>query len=290
MKITFKDDKILTLGGKTFSLVPTKYNVNISQVQNGTITSDKQTAFAGETITLSYTADTGYDLQYFTVNGIQIVGNTFTMPSRSVTVSGSFADMYNPYNLPNKTLRVKVIDGFVPSVGEASYTLVDEDENIYDVYSNSNDWSGVNTNSWKVILGGNLSTVTTLPRLEYASNLIRIESLDLSGATDLNYFLNNNTTIESVKNINTTNITNMYSAFNGCTSLKKLPMFDVSKVTLAIYTFRNCINAETGIIDMYQVLSNKSISVQKHISTFTNCGTSTTTGAAELAQIPSDWK
>lgn len=182
MKIAFKGNKILTLGGKTFSLVEgpiTIYNVtcdddghgsiiatpssgrkdtlitlsntpdaqyrlnkytldgndlqgntfniqndcivkgwferyifdiSVTQPQNGTVSTNKNSAEAGETVTLSYTADSGYEFQYFTVNGVQIVGNTFTMPSTDVTVSGSFEEMHGGSdvlytNIPRSLLR-----------------------------------------------------------------------------------------------------------------------------------------------------------------------------------------
>lgn len=50
-------------------------------------------AAAGDTVTLSYTsAMPGFiDIGYYTVDGVQIEGNTFTMPAHAVTVSAATA-------------------------------------------------------------------------------------------------------------------------------------------------------------------------------------------------------
>lgn len=86
------------------------FNISVTQPQNGTVSTNKNSAEAGETVTLYYTADSGYEFQYFSVNGVQIVGNTFTMPSSDVTVSGSFEEMHGGSdvlytNIPRSLLR-----------------------------------------------------------------------------------------------------------------------------------------------------------------------------------------
>lgn len=197
-------------------------------------------------------------------------------------------DPYNPYKLPDRTVRVKYVSGTEPPSYYGS-TLIDADENIWQYKVNSSDWYGENVSNWEVLLGANFTTVTTPPRLRYAENLVRIESADLTGLSNLNEFLKNNTTIQSVENIKTPNITNIYMAFFGCTSLTKIPMFDVTNVTLGGYAFKNCTNVQTGALAMYQALTNKTSAVTFHTDMFKNCGSNTTTGAAELAQIPSDW-
>ena len=62
--------------------------ITVTQPSHGTITAPAS-AQVGSTVTLSCTPDTGYALQYFTVNGVQIQGNSFTMPASNVTVSAS---------------------------------------------------------------------------------------------------------------------------------------------------------------------------------------------------------
>lgn len=70
---------------------PDVRTITVTQPSHGTITAPAS-AQIGSTVTLSCTADTGYVLQYFTVNGSQIQGNTFVMPASNVTVSASIAE------------------------------------------------------------------------------------------------------------------------------------------------------------------------------------------------------
>ena len=56
----------------------------------GTISADYEQAAAGTTVTLSANFNLGYTLNYFMVDGVQIVGNTFEMPEHNVTVSVAY--------------------------------------------------------------------------------------------------------------------------------------------------------------------------------------------------------
>ena len=82
--------------------------------------------------------------------------------------------------------------------------------------------------------------------------------------------------------------------FYGCAKLEWAPYVEFASSTSSGYSFEasdmyaHCFKVEGGALDMYNQLKNKS--GIDHGETFHNCGTNTTTGAAELAQIPSDWK
>ncbi len=71
------------------------HKVTVAQPTNGTVTVDKLAAKEGETVTLTITADSGYepaDLNVATADGtpITVTNNTFTMPAADVTVSATF--------------------------------------------------------------------------------------------------------------------------------------------------------------------------------------------------------
>ena len=71
------------------------HKVTVAQPTNGTVTVDKLAAKEGETVTLTITADSGYepaDLNVTTAEGtpITVTNNTFTMPAADVTVSATF--------------------------------------------------------------------------------------------------------------------------------------------------------------------------------------------------------
>lgn len=73
---------------------PTVHTITIVQPTGATI-SAPASAQAGSTVTLSNTTSSGYSFEYYTVDGVQIQGNTFTMPDHDVTISASVtADTY----------------------------------------------------------------------------------------------------------------------------------------------------------------------------------------------------
>ncbi len=81
-------------------VAPTTYNVTIADMTNGTVTSDKATAAADQTVTLTISPDDGYALNAISVQkvgggevSLSGEGNTrsFTMPAEAVTVSATFA-------------------------------------------------------------------------------------------------------------------------------------------------------------------------------------------------------
>ena len=72
-----------------FTKAAAEYFVTITQAANGTISAAPMQGPAGTLVTLSNSPSTGYQLTYYTVNGNQIQGNTFTLDSDS-TISGQF--------------------------------------------------------------------------------------------------------------------------------------------------------------------------------------------------------
>lgn len=79
-------------------------------------------------------------------------------------------------------------------------------------------------------------------------------------------------------------------AFRNCKSLTYMPLLDVSSVTACPKMFEGCINIAGGMLDVYDVLKVNCVSYSSHVQAFTGCGINSTTGRAELMQIPSDWK
>lgn len=57
-------------------------------MENGTVTSDKQTAEEGETVQLMIAPVEGYQLaeSSLKVNGVAVEGTSFTMPAEDVTI------------------------------------------------------------------------------------------------------------------------------------------------------------------------------------------------------------
>ena len=200
---------------------------------------------------------------------------------------------YNPLNLPPYTIRVKFPTGFTPDTGDTR-TLVDADENIWDLYRNNISWShffyGKHECLLKV-LGANTTNVEDMTDLfGNCSALTTVPLFDTSDATNMNNMFYNCKALTSVPLFDTSNVNTMGLSFYGCSALKYIPLFDTTNVAYMNSAFYNCTNVEGGALALYQQASTQTNPVPYHSKTFRNCGTNTQTGAEELAQIPSDWK
>ena len=70
------------------------YTITVTQPENGTVYANKADATFGETVILSASAAVAYKIDYYTVNGEKIEGNSFTMPIGNVVVSAHFAEIF----------------------------------------------------------------------------------------------------------------------------------------------------------------------------------------------------
>lgn len=132
--------------------------------------------------------------------------------------------------------------------------------------------------------------VTTMNRMfGYCSSLRIIPKLNTEKVTDMN-----NICIECKSltefYLDTSNVVSMDGAFYKCTALTVLPALKTDNLDDVDGMFVKCVNVQSGALSLYQQMSTQSNPPTSHFACFENCGRDTTTGAAELAQIPSDWK
>lgn len=122
------------------------------------------------------------------------------------------------------------------------------------------------------------------------TSLTTVPLFDTSNVTSMRMMFDSCTSLETVPLFNTANVTDMAAMFSNCTSFKTIPLFNTAKVTDMSMMFNYCVNVESGALALYQQASSQANPPAYHRSTFHGCGYNTETGAAELAQIPSDWK
>ena len=230
-------------------------------------------------------------------------------------------DPYNPLNLPPNTVRVRTNDGAAPK--KSSYTsyetatLVSGTSDVYDVYKSGTDFTLLFCDSKNIVevLGANTTGITDMSAMfDNCTSLTTVALFDTSSVTDMTEMFNYCTSLTTVPLFNTSSVTNMSYMFYNCNLLTTVPLFDTSSVTSMGYTFNNCYslttvplfntsnvmfidsmfenctNVQSGALALYQQASTQANPPSKHTGTFRNCGSNTTTGAAELAQIPDDWK
>jgi len=77
--------------------------------------------------------------------------------------------------------------------------------------------------------------------------------------------------------------------FAGCDGLESIDPIHCTRVENVGGMFSGCTNVEGGALDQYEWFSNYGVNINNHSGTFTDCGSDTTTGASELAQIPVGW-
>lgn len=76
------------------------YPITVSKTANGNVTTDKDLADYGDVVSLTAFPNKGYKLKHFVVDGSAIVGNTFVMPNKDVTVSAEFEPI--DYNITSE--------------------------------------------------------------------------------------------------------------------------------------------------------------------------------------------
>ena len=186
------------------------------------------------------------------------------------------ADPFNPLGLNDRTVRVKIdvlgsnYQPYIRSAGDQSkyvITVVDAENGIYDVTSN------------KIQNGG------------YYINIGQgYADIEIGNPNNQN---DNHTTYQFL-GINATGFNQMTFASmgggQGYGLAGQIPIFDVSTLTTAGYMFTYNRKVTGGILDTYNRLLAFGAQLTSHTDCFDSCGADTVTGAAELAEIPSDWK
>lgn len=209
-------------------------------------------------------------------------------------------DPYNPLGLPPNTVRVRTSNGNPPSKYKdttyESATLVEGTTDVYDVYKSGTDFSrllgnaGGHNNNVVEVLGANTTGITNMEGMFlYCTVLRTVPLFDTTNVTSMNSMFSNCGSLTSVPLFNTANVTNMGSMFYSCSALTSVPLLNTSKVTGMGSMFMNCVSVESGALALYTQASGQATPPSNHYRTFYICGRDTTTGAAELAQIPSSW-
>ena len=136
--IFYAGGALTNYGGRDFGgavrLVQDLYAVTLTTPEHGIVTADKTYAAAGETITLTITPDTGYELDVLTIqdaagNPVTVNDNKFTMPASAVTVTATFKQtpqtaIGNTFGTADTTVRKVLRNGQVLILrNDKTYTL-----------------------------------------------------------------------------------------------------------------------------------------------------------------------
>lgn len=122
------------------------------------------------------------------------------------------------------------------------------------------------------------------------SSLTSVPYFDTGSVTDISSMFKRCLALTASPLFDTSSVSNMASMFYECYALTEIPLFDTSHVIQMYSTFGLCRNVQTGALALYQQASTQATPPANHSGTFWSTGADTISGAAELAQIPSDWK
>lgn len=266
------------------------YNLTLQTDGHGTLSADTLTGHVGDTSNLSYTANNGYGFSgYSIVGGGSIQNNTYTFGNEDGIVKAWFSAL----PLPANTLRLRFQDGVTPTNSKGTLTQVSSSPNVWDWTYNNEYWSNAwndNDTLLEVIDAGDTSGVKyTYQMFTNCTSLTSVSLFDTSNVITMASMFGNCTSLTSVPLFNTSNVMDMSYMFGNCTSLTSVPLFNTSKATSMEYMFYGCYKVESGALALYQQASSQR-TPPAHTYAFRYCGRDTTSGAAELAQIPSDWK
>lgn len=141
------------------------------------------------------------------------------------------------------------------------------------------------------------SSITEISGFKFKGNLdqafancssLTTLNIDTSEVTRMGETFAQCTSLVNPPSIDTSEVTYATMMFRGCTSLSRIPLYDTSKMYTVDRMFVNCSNVQSGALALYQQLSTQD-SIPQHDYAFYNCGINTTTGLAELQQIPESW-
>lgn len=206
----------------------------------------------------------------------------------SVKVSEMYLGSSKVYELAKKPYLVfefSVAD-FVPSTTILNYA-----------YRSISTWTQVSSspNRWKLTL--NKFGIVYLSNIPYLG-LCFLFSNQTSGENP-GYLIPNNLGGGTCKLIDSGNLDitdsnnvvceSMDRMFGNCTGLTYIAPLHCSNVQNVGGMFQGCTEVTEGAYDQYVWFNTYGININNHSGTFTNCGSNTQTGTAELAQIPTGW-
>jgi len=161
--------------------------------------------------------------------------------------------------------------------------------------SNITDMAGMfnNCRSISSIPYFNTSHITNMnATFNSCSSLTSVPLFDMTNVTSP-YGLRNTfefcSSLTSLPLFNTSAVKNMYGMIKHCTSLKTIPLFNTTNCTDTRYMCFGCTEVESGAYDLYVQMCLQPVVPELHEKTFTNCGSNTQAGQADLDKIGTSW-
>jgi len=138
-----------------------------------------------------------------------------------------------------------------------------------------------------------ISNTGSLSNCQYmfsnCTSLLQAPNVSLANATTCKGMFSSCRSLTTVPAYDTDAATDLSSMFNGCSSLTTVPLIKTDSAVNVTDMFRLCTHVESGALALYNQMSSQTNPPSSHSRCFQNCGSSSSSGSAELAQIPSSW-
>lgn len=163
-------------------------------------------------------------------------------------------------------------------------------------YRSISTWSQVSSspNRWKLTVNNFVDYYSGQTHIGVGLGFLFIDPTDQSGKLTPEYLGGGTCKLIGSGNLN---IVDPYGntcetldrMFNDCTGLTYITPLRCLNVQNVGGMFQGCTEVTAGAYGQYMWFLNNGVNITNHSSTFSNCGSNTVTGAAELAQIPVGW-
>lgn len=140
----------------------------------------------------------------------------------------------------------------------------------------------------KVIINGWNPSGVDCTRMFYNCSVTEVIFPDNAKVTNA-WHMFNSSSIMNAPDLDLSSCTVSDSMFSNCTALQSVPLYATDSITNCSSMFNGCTAVESGALALYQQMSTQATPPTSYSGCFTNCGSDTVTGAAELAQIPTSW-
>ena len=177
-------------------------------------------------------------------------------------------------------------------------TCVDPVDNIYDITNSYSEnitslqYLCVEQRSLKSVSGIRTSYKLTrcMSMFLQCSSLTQVPLFDTSEVEVFSTMFSGCTSLRSVPAYDTSKGFDLSYMFIDCNSLEAIPQLQTNSAYDVSRIFDNCYKASSGILSMYNQMSNQANPPRYYTQAFKDCGRDSVTGSAELALIPSSWK
>jgi len=237
-------------------------------------------------------------MAYIKINGVTPTGIYVGSTAASAVYLGNVKVW--EAGLPAKTMRFDFkYDHFDPTTltdfGGIGATWTHVHDDIYDFYYNNTNWG---SRTWSNAgAGGLFNTYAYRSGSSYVYPMTLHEydviDMNLEGVTDVSQLLGSAYKVKNLFSIRNTGSVTNFDRFlaHGTRQMlyTSIPLFDTSSATNVSMMCVNTRNVTTGALALYTQMSTQTTPPATYNGCFTNCGSDTVTGAAELAQIPTSW-